>query len=363
MEAVLIPIVFQSIFTLLLLRFFVKEEINIPYLDLTIAVLMVHLIYKAVLLSIFKEGEQYEKLHGAFSLLYGPLLYQYNKNHSFSANRKMVVNRKDLWHYIPFLLVFIVNAYVIYAVNASNKLVLLDKYHLMVFIATASSGVIYATYILTSKTFTSEIEPHKKRIVVAVAALLFFPAALGLSSSIWPQIPGRTIWYLAICTLLIFILIEKARAQKRALSMLQEALRAEKQRKDEAQRKIYAHSKLKKEERENICVKLDKVMKSEKPYLDAQLTLEQLAKMVDIPKHHVTEILNVDLNTSFYHYINGLRIKEAMRLMRNGQFDGNLLHVCFASGFKSKSTFNKYFKEITGTTPKAYRERETLTES
>ena len=362
METVLIPIVFQSIFTLLLIRFFIKEEINIPYLDIILGVLMVHLIYKAVLLSVFNGGVQYEKLHGAFSLLYGPLLYQYFQNKHISKNKKIIISRNDLWHYVPFLLVFMVNAYVLYAVYALDKLVLLDHYHLVVFIVTALSGFLYATYILTSKTFASKIDLHKKRIIIGIACLLYIPGVLGLSHSLWPQMPGRIIWYLAICLLLVFILIERARAQKRALSLLQEALRAEKQRQMEAQRKVYAHSKLGDSERKAISGKLTDIVIREKPYLNAQLTLEELAKMIDIPKHHLTEILNVDLNTNFYHYINGLRIKEAMRLMRNGQFDGNLLHVCFASGFKSKSTFNKYFKELTGTTPKAFRERETLTE-
>lgn len=34
----------------------------------------------------------------------------------------------------------------------------------------------------------------------------------------------------------------------------------------------------------------------------------------------------------------------------------NLIEIGFESGFKSKSTFNKYFKEITGMSPSDYLE-------
>lgn len=99
--------------------------------------------------------------------------------------------------------------------------------------------------------------------------------------------------------------------------------------------------------------RLTKVLKEDKAYLDESLTLSQLADSLDIKPAELTDLIKVSEYENFYDLINSHRIEEvkAQLLQSNEQ----VIQIAYQSGFKSKSTFNKIFKEKTGLTPKAYR--------
>ena len=48
-----------------------------------------------------------------------------------------------------------------------------------------------------------------------------------------------------------------------------------------------------------------------------------------------------------------MRVTEACRLLRSTRL--SVVDVCWASGFRNLSNFNRRFREETGTTPSAYR--------
>jgi AraC-like DNA-binding protein len=101
---------------------------------------------------------------------------------------------------------------------------------------------------------------------------------------------------------------------------------------------------------------LNHYMQRSKTYLNAELSLESLAEEVDIPKHHLTQLLNEKLHKNFYHFINEYRIEEAKLKLESIQLqEFSLLSLAFDCGFNSKSSFNNYFKKITGQTPSFYR--------
>lgn len=97
-------------------------------------------------------------------------------------------------------------------------------------------------------------------------------------------------------------------------------------------------------------------MQKTKVYLDPEMSLEQLAAKANIPKHHITQLLNERFGKNFYAFINEYRIAEAMERLKT---DGNLniLSLAYDCGFNSKSSFNTYFKKVTGLTPSAYKKQ------
>lgn len=119
--------------------------------------------------------------------------------------------------------------------------------------------------------------------------------------------------------------------------------------------KRYAKSGLSDEKSTEIYNRLSEIMANEKIYLNNDLSLIDLARILNIHQNHLSQVINEKENKNFYTYINTLRIKEFIELAQRPENKNlTLLAIAFSCGFNSKSTFNKHFKLYTGTTPKNY---------
>lgn len=96
-------------------------------------------------------------------------------------------------------------------------------------------------------------------------------------------------------------------------------------------------------------------MGKSKIYLDPDLSLDGLASKMKMSKHHLTQLLNERIMKNFYNFINEYRIGEAIDRLNDPALQVNILSLAFDCGFNSRSSFNSYFKKITGHTPSAYR--------
>lgn len=104
--------------------------------------------------------------------------------------------------------------------------------------------------------------------------------------------------------------------------------------------------------------KLMELMEKEKMFCDEDLTLTRLASMVAVSGHQLSEFLNRELSMSFKQFINHYRIEEAKKLLVS-ETDRPTLSVGMAVGFNSKSVFYTTFTKHTGTSPQAYRDKQT----
>lgn len=117
----------------------------------------------------------------------------------------------------------------------------------------------------------------------------------------------------------------------------------------------YHRSSLNPDKVEGYVKKLKDHMMENKPYIINDFTLQHLADQIDIPKHHLSEILNKHMNVSFYNYIREYRIQHVIDLLGQKEYRHiKLMSIGFDSGFSSKSNFNKAFKDVTGKTPSEY---------
>jgi AraC-like DNA-binding protein len=104
-----------------------------------------------------------------------------------------------------------------------------------------------------------------------------------------------------------------------------------------------------------VFTKLEEVLKNKKLYKDEDLTLEKLSAASGINRYHISETLNVFAKKSFYQYINEYRVQEVIyRLDAPSPWAISLLAVAYECGFKTKASFNQYFKKIMGVTPSGY---------
>ena len=101
---------------------------------------------------------------------------------------------------------------------------------------------------------------------------------------------------------------------------------------------------------------LAEFMAREKPYLNPQLTVRDLATAMDVPARSLSEVINDAHRCNFSEFINKARVDEARGLMADGK-GRTLLDIGLAAGFNSKTSFNVMFKRFTGQTPSEYRKQ------
>lgn len=118
----------------------------------------------------------------------------------------------------------------------------------------------------------------------------------------------------------------------------------------------YERSGLKNSDAEKYLTRLFRHMDTKKPYLDADLTIQDFAESLNIPRHYLTQVINEKLSKNFYQFINEYRVEEVKRLLMDKDYKKfTITAIAFESGFNSKSAFNSAFKEITGMTPTEYK--------
>ncbi|MEM9075386.1 MAG: helix-turn-helix transcriptional regulator [Bacteroidota bacterium] len=97
------------------------------------------------------------------------------------------------------------------------------------------------------------------------------------------------------------------------------------------------------------------LMEGNQIYLNPELTLHDISMKLNIQPRQLSKILKIQLNTNFYDYINGFRVKKAKEMIADGKHnEWSLLAIALDSGFNSKSTFNRTFKKSLGCTPSEY---------
>lgn len=101
--------------------------------------------------------------------------------------------------------------------------------------------------------------------------------------------------------------------------------------------------------------KIVNLMTTNRPYLNPDLDLQLLSKLANMNPKVVSHIINHDLKSNFYEFVNKYRINEfKQRVQKKDRNKFTILAHAFESGFNSKSTFNYVFKKFTGRTPGEY---------
>ncbi len=101
------------------------------------------------------------------------------------------------------------------------------------------------------------------------------------------------------------------------------------------------------------ATQLESQMKQEKWFLEPRLSLHDLATALGSNETYVSRTINQGLGMSFNQYINQWRIEFSQQLLQ--QSKSSVLNSALQSGFNSKATFNRVFKEQLGMTPSQYK--------
>jgi two-component system response regulator YesN len=91
----------------------------------------------------------------------------------------------------------------------------------------------------------------------------------------------------------------------------------------------------------------------DKNYSDASISLDRVAKEVNISPNYLSAIFSQEVGQTLIEYLTFKRINEAKRMLR--QKDKLLFEIASEVGYKDSRYFSFVFKKITGCTPSEYR--------
>jgi AraC-like DNA-binding protein len=104
--------------------------------------------------------------------------------------------------------------------------------------------------------------------------------------------------------------------------------------------------------------RLTHLLDNEKVYLNEELSLTELSDKLGVSNKKLSELLNQHLHTSFYTLINDYRINEVKRRLDAGDAEKyTVVSIAYDSGFQSKASFYRIFKQKEGISPSDYRKK------
>ncbi|MEJ6979392.1 helix-turn-helix domain-containing protein [Pedobacter sp. P351] len=101
-------------------------------------------------------------------------------------------------------------------------------------------------------------------------------------------------------------------------------------------------------------IALEEFMKGEKPFLNHDFQIMNLAQALKIPIHHCSFVINTLIGNNFRDWVNSYRIKYFIDQFPVKANQMTIEAIANDSGFKSSTTFYRAFKKETGKMPKSY---------
>lgn len=107
-----------------------------------------------------------------------------------------------------------------------------------------------------------------------------------------------------------------------------------------------------------IYQNLVKLFEDQKIYQEPKLQLSDVADALNITTHNLSQTINATTGKPFYDFVNSYRIKHLQKLLEDpAQQKFTILALGFESGFNSKASLNRVFRQETGLTPSEYLKR------
>ncbi|MGO3183219.1 MAG: helix-turn-helix domain-containing protein [Aequorivita sp.] len=306
----------------------------------------------------------------ALFLLHGPFLYLYVS--ALTSERKHL-SIKSIWHFIPFvafiLYLLIASRFPAYSEGVRVDHVSHDAETPLIFtlflILTALSGPVY--FLLAYRKF-HESQESSHDVSSKEVSLDWLGKLIPIFGIVWTVLIVIAVIHhifhlfsMDFCTnglflsLSAFIILIGYFGLKQKEVFLSFSKEDPKESNNENKVK-YGSSRLRGVELKQCYQQIERYMDIKKPYLDPDLTLPKLAENLQVPTHHLSQVINEMHGSNFFDFINQFRVDEVKRKIQDPAFKSySLLGIAMESGFNSKSAFNRVFKNLTGTTPSSFR--------
>ena len=314
---------------------------------------------------------------GIIPLTFGPFLYLYTK---YLTNGDPPFDHRDWLHFIPFAIflvvcfIFIGGQISFYEVNffSNDQFLWIRVIFGLIFITSVLAYMILTFLRLSDyrKTISLQISnPDSDKNLFWLNFVSFLFSALIVTYIVIGGINALTFTEKFDLDLisnigLIILVYAVSYFGIRQPSILEKVYLKNPEITRQRENGTNGRSKHNKTESEKLANDLKSYMENEKPYLQPELSLADLASTLDISKSDLTNLLNNYMGVNFFSFVNQYRLRTVLEKLEDPKFDHlTILSIAFDCGFNSKSTFNGLFKQHTGVTPTVYRQNQSLQRS
>lgn len=282
-----------------------------------------------------------------------PIVFYYSI--AYYANPNYKFKKRDLVHMtFPIILLIILVIKQFYRENSNinnslNALVIIQAFYFIILSYIKIQKHKKRILLFSSNTIQIDLK-WLELIILAIFSLvifigcynlLFVEADLNLSANSVSLLIVFFISYNVLKQKEVFLLNENERSL-----IISDEEQAEKEK-----RKVISDDEL-----EGLKIRLIELMEEQKPFLDSELSLTQLADLMNLTPHQLSYLINAGFDDNFFLFVNRYRVQRVKELLLGKQNDHmTILGIAFESGFNSKTSFNTTFKKISGQTPSGFK--------
>ena len=155
------------------------------------------------------------------------------------------------------------------------------------------------------------------------------------------------------------ILLDERNIIEQALIEVEEVQNKEEEKLDEILQENKKTVKINHAEMEKLFLRVDELMKTEKPYLSQDMRLSDLSTAMGVSNAILSNMFKYYLELGYYDYVNGYRLKEFKRYLEEKAYKQyTIIALSEKCGFK-KSSFFTTFRKMEGMTPTEYLQKHT----
>ena len=350
---------FQSIFLLFIYLFSPKRRKTINgFMAFLIVILFVGLLGKVLYSSgVGQKNFRLIAMSEFSALLFGPTVYLFTR----AILERKVNSIPNFIHYIPGIVysIFIIVYFIIPSNSVSIARAKTGELMRVIYMCHAVGLIVNSTYwFLSYKIFNDFFKKMKDEISYEIhnKFMLNFLMIIGLCLLVWTALfitsllgiemiernARPYIWI--ILTLIILFITYYGMVSPQVFQVI-----------PELKNKKYNQSKLTLQDLDKLKKDLDILMLEKKPYLNSKLLKSELAQLLGVNNPELARLLNENIGMNFFEYVNYYRIKEFVNLAKTEKSKQlTFFGLAQEAGFHSKTTFNKSFKKLMGSSPSEY---------
>lgn len=295
-----------------------------------------------------------------FIFLLGPLFYFYVRN---LVNPAMRIKLNDSVHFIPFLLFFI--SFIPVYLHGRGSLYYNFLYNNSLILTILLWLIVISQFVFYLVKTARLTHIHKSHIEEEYSGIEGFDISW-IKIFLWVSLE-----VLVFMMVVLVIIVHKGNFESFGMSVallfsvalffisykgLKQKIITQKEEMPSQVLETEERNEKNAEKMEALKEELLQYMDKNKPFLNPDLTLTDLAKDFGISRNNLSYLINNNLGDSFYNFVNRYRIEEVKKLMNTLKGKNlTLVALAFEAGFNSKSSFNNIFKKNTGLTPSEYR--------